>query len=164
MTKLLFILLAIFCLTLLSSCYSFSSSTLPKNIKTITIFPAENNTMQMVLGDDLTENIKNMFSTHARDVKQINNSTHSEFYITLKEYSNKALGFSAEADIQSYQVVILVDVLFKDVVNNEILYEGVDLEGTGEYDASTEDEVTHGQKRAIEDIQQVIINNSLSAW
>ncbi|MGL1889381.1 MAG: hypothetical protein OCD76_22895 [Reichenbachiella sp.] len=120
--------------------------------------------MQTVLGDDITDHIKTMFSTHARDVKQINNSTHSEFYITLKEYSNKPLGFSAEADIQSYQVIILVDVLFKDVINNEILYEGINLEGTGEYDATTEDEVDEGQKRAIEDIQQVIINNSLSAW
>ena len=164
MKKLVQLLSILFICTFMSSCYSFSSSTLPKNIKTITIYPAANNTMQATMGDNLTESIKKIFKLQVPDVKQINNSTHAEFFITIKEYSNQPLGYSADATIKSYQVTIVVDVLFKDLVNDEILYEGIDVIGHGDYNPLTEDEVQDGQKRAIEYIEQLIITNSLSAW
>ncbi|MGL1935098.1 MAG: LPS assembly lipoprotein LptE [Fibrobacterales bacterium] len=150
--------------TLLGGCYSFSNSTLPSSIKTITIFPTENQTMQAVLGDKLTERVKQMFTSNAREVRQVSSSPHSEFYITLKKYENEPLNFSADATIESYQVRIIVDVLFKDLTSDEILYEGSDIEGIGIYKTADEDEISHGQQRALEDIEQIIINNSLSAW
>lgn len=146
-------------------CYSFSQTTLPGHLKTIVIYPAKNVTYQASMGDKLTQGIQEMFRKEAPSLRQINDNAQAEFEMTLRSYSNSAHKFDASGTVSEYVVTLVVDVAFRDMTKNEIIYSGSGLRGTGIYSLdANESEELHGQARALESIQQLIINNALSGW
>jgi hypothetical protein len=83
----------------------------------------------------------------------------------LRSYSNAPHKFDAGGMVSEYVVTLVVDVEFRDRIKNEIIYSGTNLRGTGIYSLErNESEELHGQARALESIQQLIINNALSSW
>lgn len=149
----------------LAGCYSFSQTTLPSHLKTITIYPAKNLTYQAAMGDKLTTGIQELFRKEAPSLRQINAQAQSEFEMTLRSYSNAPHKFDAGGMVSEYVVTLVVDVEFRDRIKNEIIYSGTNLRGTGIYSLErNESEELHGQARALESIQQLIINNALSSW
>lgn len=150
---------------LVLGCYSFSQTSLPGHIKTITIYPAENKTYQALLGDQLTQGLQSLFRSQAPNLRQINSGAHAEFITTLVNYANKPASYDSDGQVSQYKVSVMVDIEFTDKVNKEPIYKKQGLIGSGIYDIDEgETEESHGQKRALEDIQELIISNALSAW
>ena len=149
---------------ILNGCYSFSASTLPSHIKTIIIYPTENKTLHTLAGDKMTEKSKQMFSLQAPSIRQVNSLADAEFYVTLKQYDNDA-GSISGSNVTDYVVKMKVDVVFKDIIKDEVIYEGKDLVGIGRYSVTDlETEEGHGQERAIDEIIQVVVSSALSKW
>lgn len=149
----------------LSSCYSFTASTLPSHIKTVNIHEVEDKTLDPVLANDIHTAVVEMFKKNAGGVRLVNDEASADFEITLLSYSNKPENFNSNSDVETYRVTIRVSVKFYDNVKDRIIYENKSLSADGTYDvAANETEDRHGQKRAIEKLQDLIISNALAKW
>jgi hypothetical protein len=150
---------------LLLGCYSFSATSLPPHIKTLRINEVENRTHDPMLSDRLRLGFVELFRKNAASVRIVNSDAHAEFSATLKRYSNAPQNWSRNTDVQTYQVTMTVDVVFKDMLKDEVIYEGTNLNGVGVYDVSkNESEDRHGQERALDELRKLIIANALSEW
>ena len=150
---------------LLAGCYSFPASTLPSHIKTVQIHEVEDKTLDPVLANNIHTAIVDMFKKNAGGVRLVNEDANADFQITLLSYTNKPENYNSNSDVETYRVTIRVSVKFYDNVKERIIYESNSLSADGTYDIQkNESEDRHGQARAIEKLQDLIIANALAKW
>ena len=163
-SRLFFVVLALFA-CLLSGCYSFTASTLPSHIKTVQIHEVEDKTLDPVLANNIHTAVVDMFKKNAGGVRLVNEEANADFQITLLSYTNKPENYNSNSDVETYRVTLRVSVKFYDNVKERIIYESSSLSADGTYDIQkNESEDRHGQVRAIEKLQDLIIANALAKW
>ena len=151
--------------TLLNGCYSFTASTLPSHIKTVNIHEVDDKTLDPVLANNIHTAVVDMFKRNAGGVRLVNGDANADFEITLLSYSNKPENYNSNSDVETYRVTIRVEVKFYDNVKDRVIYESKSLSAEGTYDVqANETEDRHGQARAIEKLQDLIITNALAKW
>ncbi len=151
-----------FCLL---GCYSFTASTLPSHIKTVRIAEIDNKTLDPVLANQIQTGIFELFRKNAGSVRVINGDADADFELTLLSYTNKPENFNSADEVETYRVTIRVAVKFYDNVKERMIYEAKSLSADGVYDVmQNETEDRHGQERAIEKMQDLIITNALAKW
>jgi ABC-type transport system substrate-binding protein len=149
----------------LSGCYSFTASTLPSHIKTVKIHEVEDKTLDPVLANNIREGVVEMFRKNAGGVRLVNENANADFEMTLLSYTNKPENYNSNSDVETYRVTIRVSVKFYDNVKEKVIYESKSLSAEGTYDVqANESEDRHGQARAIEKMQDLIITNALAKW
>ena len=149
----------------LSGCYSFTASTLPSHIKTVKIHEVEDKTLDPVLANNIREGVVEMFRKNAGGVRLVNDDANADFEMSLLSYTNKPENYNSNSDVETYCVTIRVSVRFYDNVKEKIIYESKSLSAEGTYDVqANETEDRHGQARAIEKMQDLIITNALAKW
>jgi hypothetical protein len=160
--KPLFVLLAAI---VFSGCYSFTASTLPSHIKTVKIHEVEDKTLDPVLANNIREGVVEMFRKNAGGVRLVNENANADFEMTLLSYTNKPENYTSKSDVETYRVTIRVSVKFYDNIKEKVIYESKSLSAEGTYDVqANETEDRHGQARAIEKMQDLIITNALAKW
>ena len=151
--------------TLLNGCYSFTASTLPSHIKTVNIHEVDDKTLDPVLANNIHTAVVDMFKRNAGGVRLVNGDANADFEITLLSYSNKPENYNSNSDVETYRVTIRVEVRFYDNVKERIIYESKSLSADGVYDVqANETEDRHGQTRAVEKLQDLIVSNALAKW
>ena len=151
--------------TLLNGCYSFTASTLPSHIKTVNIHEVDDKTLDPVLANNIHTAVVGMFKRNAGGVRLVNGDANADFEITLLSYSNKPENYNSNSDVETYRVTIRVEVKFYDNVKERIIYESKSLSADGVYDVqANETEDRHGQTRAVEKLQDLIVSNALAKW
>ena len=152
-------------MTVFTGCYSFTASTLPSHIKTVQIHEVEDKTLDAVLANSIHTAVVDMFKKNAGGVRLVNEDANADFEITLLSYTNKPENYNSNSDVETYRVTIRVSVKFYDNVKERIIYENKSLSADGVYDIQkNESEERHGQARAIEKLQDLIIANALAKW
>ena len=165
MLRCLEILLIAIVASLLSGCYSFTASTLPSHIKTVKIHEVEDKTLDPVLANNIRAGVLEMFRKNAGGVRLVNENANADFEMVLLSYTNKPENYSSNSDVETYRVTIRVSVKFYDNVKERVIYESKSLSAEGTYDVqANETEDRHGQARAIEKLQDLIITNALAKW
>ena len=150
---------------LLSGCYSFTASTLPSHIRTVKIHEVEDKTLDPVLANNIREGVVEMFRKNAGGVRLVNGDANADFEMTLLSYTNKPENYNSNSDVETYRVTIRVSVKFYDNVKEKVIYESKSLSAEGTYDVqANETEDRHGQARAIEKMQDLIITNARAKW
>ena len=150
---------------LFSGCYSFTASTLPSHIKTVNIHEVDDKTLDPVLANNIHTAVVDMFKRNAGGVRLVNDEANADFEITLLSYSNKPENYNSNSDVETYRVTIRVSVKFYDNVKERIIYENKSLSADGVYDVqANETEDRHGQTRAVEKLQDLIVSNALAKW
>ena len=150
---------------LLSGCYSFTASTLPSHIRTVKIHEVEDKTLDPVLANNIREGVVEMFRKNAGGVRLVNGDANADFEMTLLSYTNKPENYNSNSDVETSRVTIRVSVKFYDNVKEKVIYESKSLSAEGTYDVqANETEDRHGQARAIEKMQDLIITNALAKW
>ena len=151
--------------TLLNGCYSFTASTLPSHIKTVNIHEVDDKTLDPVLANNIHTAVVDMFKRNAGGVRLVNGDANADFEITLLSYSNKPENYNSNSDVETYRATIRVEVKFYDNVKERIIYESKSLSADGVYDVqANETEDRHGQTRAVEKLQDLIVSNALAKW
>ena len=149
----------------LSGCYSFTASTLPSHIKTVQIHDVDDKALDPVLANNIHTAVVEMFRKNAGGIRMVNEEANADFEITLLSYTNKPENYNSNSDVETYRVSIRVSVKFYDNVKERIIYENKSLSADGVYDIQkNETEDRHGQPRAIEKLQDLIIANALAKW
>ncbi|WP_290745830.1 LptE family protein [Fibrobacter sp. UBA4309] len=165
LSRLLLFVAVTFVAGLLAGCYSFTASTLPSHIKTVQIHEVEDKTLDPVLANNIHTAVVDMFKRNAGGVRLVNENANADFEMTLLSYTNKPENYNSNSDVETYRVTIRVSVKFYDNVKERIIYESKSLSADGTYDIQkNESEDRHGQARAIEKMQDLIISNALAKW
>jgi len=145
--------------------YSFSGSSLPSHLKTVTIPLINNQSMEPDVADEITKELNRQILADnlLRIVSQDGDATISG---TVVSYTHEPFTFGAaetrQVDVQEYIVKIRADIEFYDNVKDEALFKET-LEGQGKYDFTKETE-EDGRKRAVLDLVQRILQSSLQGW
>ena len=149
----------------LQGCYSFTATSLPSHIRTVTIPDIQNQTTDPVLGNRLHQAVVELFQKNAPGIRVVNSDGDADFQLTLVNYTNAPENFSRDAAVETYKVTLVVNATFRDQVKNTVIYDGRNLRADGVYDVTkNETEDRHGQQRAIEKLQELIVNNALARW
>ena len=165
MSRFLFLVAVTFVAGLLAGCYSFTASTLPSHIKTVQIHEVEDKTLDPVLANNIHTAVVDMFKKNAGGVRLVNENANADFEMMLLSYTNKPENYNSNSDVETYRVTIRVSVKFYDNVKDRIIYESKSLSADGTYDIQkNESEDRHGQARAIEKMQDLIVSNALAKW
>ncbi len=149
----------------LVGCYSFTASTLPSHIRTVQIHEVDNKTLDPVLGNTLRDSVVNLFRKNAGGVRLVNEEADADFEMTLLSYTNKPENYTSGSEVETYRVTLRVNVRFYDNVSEKMIYKGENLSADGTYDVlQNETEDRHGQARAIQKLQDLIVANALAKW
>ncbi len=159
------LVLSSFVILLLFGCYSFTASTLPSHIRTVQIHEVDNKTLDPVLANTLRDSVEKMFRKNAGGVRIVNSEADADFELTLLSYTNKPENYTSGSEVETYRVTMKVNVRFYDNVKEKMIYKGDNLSADGTYDVlQNETEDRHGQARAIQKLQDLIIANALAKW
>lgn len=153
----------------LGCAYSFTPSRLPAHIKTVAIPVFENRTVEPGLEQEVTDLVTREF---------VNNNTlkvvpearaDSGLYGHIVRYQNKVFGYNAQAQTEEYEVVIEVEVEFKDLVKRKTLWKEESLVGRTTYfvvstkGQEAKDEVS-GRAEGIKRLAEDILNRTIRSW
>ncbi len=145
--------------------YTFSGSTLPPYLETVDVPLFVNQSLQPGVAEDVTTEVISLVRrTNLLDnVLERGDATLTG---TVVNYVNEPYTYNTpgarQVDVEQYAVKITVEVIFLDNKQNEPLYEGA-IVGEGIYDFDTETEET-GRRKAIQDIAEQIMQNSVQSW
>ncbi|MCU0608793.1 MAG: LPS assembly lipoprotein LptE [Chitinispirillaceae bacterium] len=145
--------------------YSFTGSSLPAHLKSVEIPLFSNQSMEPTIADEITQSIsREIVSGNLLKVVERNGSAIISGTVTA--YANTPYTFGAsttrQIDVQQYVVRITVDVDFKDNRKNVSIYKGI-VTGEGIYSLEKENEKA-GQQKAIKELVQRIMQNSVQGW
>ena len=143
-------------------CYTFTGSTLPSHLKTIEIIAIQNQTTEPIFGDRLYRALEQGYRTRS-NLRKVPQNGHCQLSLGLLSYQLRPLTFVSDK-VQSYRLDVRVSVLFKDRINNKILFEEKNLSAIGEYSVEKNETLDKAQERAIDFIVELVINNTVSGW
>lgn len=146
--------------------YTFSGSTLPGHLKTVNIPLFINESLQPDIAEKLTNEVTQKIQQNNL-LKPVPKSSDASILGRVIRYDNRPYTYGSteirEVDINSYAVVITIEVEFLDNKKDKELYPKMTITEEGVYDFKTETE-ERGQKIAIEKIVNQIMQNSMQSW
>ena len=149
--------------------YSFSASRLPGHIKTVAIPVFENVTPEPGLEQEVTQAVTAEF-VRDNTLRVVPESrADSGLYGRVIRYQNRVFGYNAQAQTEEYEVVIEVQVEFKDLVKRKTLWKEEALLGRTTYfvvatvGQAPKDEVT-GRTEAIRNLASDLLNRTVRSW
>lgn len=132
-------------------------------MKTIEVPLFENGALVQGVAEEMTDAVTSR--VQKEKLKLVSRDGDAVINGVVTNYTNTAYDYSGERgniNIKTYAVDITCKIVFKDKVAGKDLYNGT-LTGKGIYDFDKESE-TIGRKRAIDDISEKIMINSLQGW
>ncbi len=147
---------------LFGGCYTFTGSTLPAHLKTIQVLPVEDNTLNPVFAEKMTQSLISGFESRS-SLRAVNQNPHCELKTILKSYSHVPYNTSG-SDVTSYRIDVKISVQFFDRVKNKMLFEEDNLPGFGTYSVTNGQTESEGQEATIASVVEIILNNTVSQW
>lgn len=145
--------------------YTFSGSTLPSYLKTVTIPLFINKSLQPEVAEYITSELSkkieddNILRPVSRDGDAIIEGKVLTYTNKPHIYDSKSF---RDVDVSSYAVTISVEIEFMDNKKDKALYKGtVTEEGIYDFEKETEED---GRRRAIEKIINKILQKSIQSW
>lgn len=132
-------------------------------MKTIEIPLFENGALVQGVAEDLTDAVTSR--VQKEKLKIVAREGNATIHGQVTNYSNTAYDYSGDRgnlNVKTYSVDITCKIVFKDNIDKKDLYNGT-VSGKGIYNFETETEDI-GRKRAIADISEKIMMNSLQGW
>ena len=146
----------------------------PDHVQTIRINPVKNETQQIELSSDLTEEITNEFIREGRLTVVNRNDADSSIDVTVIEYTKIPISYDENFVAQEYKLNMILNLRFFDRVNKVKLWEDIRENLTGGIEAyvkyyagpdpefsETEDEA---RQRLIEDVAKLILQRTIYGW
>jgi hypothetical protein len=149
--------------------YSFTPSRLPAHIRTVAIPVFENRTSEPGIEQEITQQITREFVQD--NTLQVVPEARADagIYGRILRYENRVFGYDAQGETQQYEVIVEVEIEFKDLVKRKTLWKEESMVGRSTYYvvATTgqppQDEVS-GRTEAIRLLASDILNRTVRSW
>lgn len=145
------------------------SGVLPGHLKTIAIPVFGNNTVEFRLADDVTQAITEAFQGDRRLRLVREQDADAVLRGTVVGYRNQVFGYTAAERATQYEIVLVVQVAFRDQIKNRVLWKEDQLAVRTTYDvvsvggapARTE---TEGRAEVIQKLADQIVSRTVQGW
>ena len=144
-------------------------SALPSHLKTLAIPSFGNNTVEFGLSDDITQSLVSGFlaDRHLRIVQE--RDADAVLRGTVVAYKNQVFGYTSQERATEYEIVLTVQVTFRDMVKNHDLWkeDALTIRTTynvvpvGSQPARTE---TDGRNEVIQKLTDQIVSRTVQGW
>ncbi len=155
----------LFVLLITGCSYSVYTTGYP-HLKTVLIFPVENQTSNYNLRDMVFNSLVNAYESDGR-LKLVGLSPDCQIECTIMDYSNKIATYSGSS-VDEYEVRILFDVVFTDLKKNQVIWKNSSLVLSERYSLSDENSQFASEEDAQEEITNklfdTIMKNTLEEW
>ncbi len=155
-------------LIIISGCtYSLRMNQYP-HLRDIMIVPFENDTIELFLEEELRNSIISSFQQDGR-LRIAYDNPDSQIEGRILDYNSTIYGYSIDQNIEEYQVKLVMEITFTDLVRNEVIWENKSLIITERYSPQTTMTVKwqneeEARNEIFKELFRVIIRNSLEAW
>ena len=139
--------------------YSFSGSTLPSHIKTISVPLLENRTPEFGIDQDLTDALISAITQDNSLKIASSRSADSVLKGTILTVRESAGAYDRNETASGYRVTITIKISFEDIKKRKVLWE----ENWSHW-GSYENDRNEGIKEAIDKLTTDIINKTVSGW
>jgi lipopolysaccharide assembly LptE-like protein len=116
---------------LLSGCGYSTQGNLPPHIKTVAVPVLKNRTLQPGVETAITSAVVRAFSTRLRVVPA--DEADSILEGEIVGYQLDGAGFDRNANVQAYHLRVVLNVAFRDVRQNKMLWQGTNLTQTSDF-------------------------------
>jgi outer membrane lipopolysaccharide assembly protein LptE/RlpB len=144
-------------------------SALPSHLKTLAIPSFGNNTVEFGLSDDITQSLVSGFlaDRHLRIVQE--RDADAVLRGTVVAYKNQVFGYTSQERATEYEIVLTVQVTFRDMVKNHDLWKEdaltirttYNVVAVGAQPARTE---TDGRTEVIQKLTDQIVSRTVQGW
>jgi len=144
-------------------------SALPSNLKSIAIPVFGNNTVEFGIADDVTQALVNGFlnDRHLKIVQE--RDADSVLRGTVLAYKNQVFGYTSQERATEYEVVLTVQIAFRDVGRNRDLWKEDALTVRSTYNvvavgaeaAKTE---ADGRRDAVQKLADLVVSRTVQGW
>ncbi len=146
----------------------------PDYIRTLQIEPFKNETQQIGLSSDLTQEVINEFIKEGRLTVVNAENSDSVLEGTIIEYSKIPLSYDENFIAQEYQITLIVNLAYSDKIKKLKLWQDVRTGLTGGIETSVKYNVgadaafaeteEEARQRLIEDISRKILHRTIYGW
>jgi outer membrane lipopolysaccharide assembly protein LptE/RlpB len=145
--------------------YTFSGSTLPSHIKTVSIPLFTNKSMEPGVAEELTRMVTQAYITN-NTLRVTEKKAHSALRVTLLEYKNEPFTYDAQGLVREYRVVIRASAEFRDEKKNKDIWKNDNIVMYGVYssEAPNIEKESDGKARAMKQMGDFLIENTISGW
>lgn len=162
--------LAVLCLLLPAGCGYTLKSVLPSSIKTLAIPVLANNSVEFGLADEVTQALVNGFlaDRHLKIVTE--RDANAVLRGTILSYTNRVFGFTQQERATQYEVVLVVQLTFRDVVKNRDLWKedaltvrttyNVSPVGAGDVPKTEAD----AKQQVIQKLADQVVSRTVQGW
>ena len=152
-----------------SGCAYTATGVLPSHLKTLAVPTFGNNTVEFRLADDVTDAITNAFIADRRLGIGRERDADAVLRGTVLLYKNQVYGFTSEERATQYEILLVVQVSFRDQVKNRIVWKEDQLAvrttynvvPVGEVPAKTE---TDGRAAVVQKLAEQIVSRTVQGW
>ncbi len=145
------------------------SGVLPGHLKTLAIPVFGNNTVEFRLADDVTQAITEAFLADRRLRLVREQDADAVLRGTVLSYRNQVYGYTAQERATQYEIVLVVQVAFRDQVKNRVVWKEDQLAVRTTYNvvavggapAQTE---TDGRAEVIRKLAEQIVSRTVQGW
>ncbi len=143
--------------------YSFSGSSIPPHIKSVSIPIFENETAEFGIKEKVTDALLDNFISE--NILKISDKKNADSIIqgSIVKISDVPFTFDENEIVQEYRVTIYLNLVWQDQIKNKKLFDGK-LSGWGVYPADSPEKRNDGIDKAIERLITEITNQTLSGW
>jgi hypothetical protein len=113
-------------------CYSFHQSSLPSHIKTLEVPVVDNQTLEVVLAEELTTALIDRFVSD-NTLRVVQGNADAVLLGTITGYENRVFGFNSEEKADEYVVLLTVNMTLRDRVKNQELWNAEGVRGGASY-------------------------------
>jgi hypothetical protein len=164
-----FALAALFLLGGAHGCGYTVSSVLPAHIRTVAIPTFANNTVEHGLADDITQSLINGFQADRRLRIERERDADSVIRGTVLAYRNRVYAYTAQEVATQYEILLTVQVVFRDVVKNRDVWKEdqmtvrttYNVTQVGSEPARTE---ADARKDVVQKLMDQIVSRTVQGW
>ena len=145
------------------------SSVLPVHIKTLSVPVFANNTVEYALSDDVTQALSDAFLREGRLRLVSERDADAILRGTVVSYDNHVFGYTRTERATTYEILLVVKVVFRDTVKNRDVWKEdaltvrttYNVTAVGDEPARTE---TEGRKDVVQKLADQVVSRTIQGW
>nr|MDK2850240.1 hypothetical protein [Candidatus Cloacimonadota bacterium] len=155
-------------LVVMAGCYYSVYSNAYPHLKNIRVEPFENKSAEFGLSDKALNDLSSLVRNDGR-LKMVTQDPDCSLEGTIVSFEEKIYSYNSANQVQDYQLIMVISVIFTDLVRNEVIYENPALRVTELYKVSDDSTARFSSKEEalseiFSNVFKTVVQNSLEAW
>ena len=152
---------------LLAACaYTFNPSSIPGHIRTLEIPVADNQTLEVVLAEEITNALSERF-VRDNSLQVVQSDADAVLECSIVGYQHRVFTFDETQTAKEYVVIMTVDMTLRDRVKGKEIWDEEGVTGTATYALDDDEGVTTEEEARVLAIKHIVdeaLSKTVEGW